>query len=95
MIQQLYQHAPDARGFIMQYQLDTVLQDVVEQDESRLVQEQACVLLRDLAPTPEGPTSRPQLTSAWPEFAARCSNMRWIAMNCDRDWVKCVLGTIR
>jgi hypothetical protein len=30
----------------MQYQLDTVLQDVVEQDESRLVQEQARVLLR-------------------------------------------------
>ena len=46
VIQQLYQHAPDARGFIMQYQLDTVLQDVVEQDESRLVQEQARVLLR-------------------------------------------------
>jgi len=43
VIQLLYEHAPDARAFIVAQQLDAVLQRVVEEDESTLVQ--VCLIL--------------------------------------------------
>ena len=46
VIQMLYEHAPDARAFIVKHELHGILERVVQEDESKLVQEQARVLLR-------------------------------------------------
>ena len=46
VIQMLYEHAPDARAFTVEHELDAVLTRLVDKDESRLVQEHARVLLR-------------------------------------------------